>query len=252
MAKNREQKKCVHCLEIPDEITEDHVIPKSWYSTHSKNSFKPRAPACLRCNNDLGKKEKLISHVMWMCMPENHPLRAELAQKVYRACGMGMDGKPLPGLNEKERKIRLMYARQILESTVPITEIDKKTMLPGFGFHANYPENIQRAAIIDNQTLISVASKVVRGLEYIQKKQNRYIEKPYRLEVYFPNNPHDVGLAKIRNICPIFSDNTNTIQRGADPTKPLEPIYIIKLWKQWEIWGVIIHEDRYKQLVNKK
>ena len=248
MAKNIEQKRCIHCLEIPDEITEDHVIPESWYSTHSRSNFKPRAPSCFPCNNDLGEKEKLISHVMWMCMPENHPLRAELTQKVYRACGMGANGKPLSGLDEKERRIRLMYAQKLLKSTVPATEIDKNRMMPGFGYHANYPENMQRATIMDYPTLILVASKVVRGLEYIQKKQNRYIENPYRLDVYFPRSPHDADLVTVRNICPIFSDNTNTIQRGADPARPLEPIYIIRLWNQWEIWGVIMHEDRYKGL----
>lgn len=248
MAKNIEQKRCIHCLKIPDKITEDHVIPESWYSTHSKSNFKPRAPSCLQCNNELGEKEKQISHVMWMCMHEDHPLKAELTQRVYRACGIGTDGRPLSGLDEKERRIRLMYARKLLESTVPAAEIDKNRMMPGFGYHANYPENIQRATLMDYPTLISVASKVVRGLEYIQKKQNRYIEKPYKLEVYFPNNPHDPNLVAIRNICPIFTDGTNTIQRGAVPDIPLEPVYIIKLWNQWEIWGVIMHEDRHEEL----
>lgn len=248
MAKNIKHKKCIHCLKIPDEITEDHVIPESWYSADSKSSFKPRAPSCLACNNKLGEKEKWISHIMWMCMPEDHPFRAELTQKVYRACGMGIDGKPLPNLDERERRTHLIYARKLLQSTVP-AEIGKNRMMSGFGYHHNYPENIQRATIIDYPTLISVASKVMRGLEYIQKKQNRYIEKPYRLEVYFPSNPHDADLTIVRNICPIFSDGTNIIQRGADSARPLEPVYIIRLWDQWEIWGVIMHEDSYKDLL---
>ena len=137
-----------------------------------------------------------------------------------------------------------MYAKKLLKSTVLANEVDKSRMMPGFGYHANYLESIQRATVIDSSTLISVASKVVRGLEYIQKKQNRYVESPYGLEVYFPTNTSDISLAIVRNTCPIFSDGTNIIQRGADTARPLEPIYIIRLWNQWEIWGAITYVDR--------
>ncbi len=34
---------------------------------------------------------------MWMCIPEINPLVPELRQRVYRACGIGPDGKLLFG-----------------------------------------------------------------------------------------------------------------------------------------------------------
>ena len=249
MAKNTKKQKCVHCLKVPEEITFDHAIPKSWYSKiTSKDVHKPKAPACLECNQKLGRQEKFLSHIMWMCMPETHPLREELAARVYRACGMGRDGKPLPELSDKEREERMKYAKRLLSSTRPSSGIDEKNLFPGFGFHAGYPKEIQRATFIPENLVSEVASKVVKGIEYIQKGSQRYIETPYQLHVFFPKNTESPSFQEIRAKCSIFSDGTNTIQRGADPKKPLEPIYIIRLWNQWEIWGVIMHEERYKKL----
>lgn len=250
MAKNIDNTKCIHCLEIPDEITDDHIIPSSWYSTdYSKDVFKPTAPSCHKCNNELGKKEKILSHIMWMCMPETHPLRKELAVKTYRAFGITSDGNPLPGLNEKERRIRLLYLKQLMSMTVPSGNLNKTRIIPGFGYHPGYPKSIQRIVKMDEQVMQDVASKVVRGLEYIQKKQNRYIEEPYKLYIYFPPNPQDSALQKAREVSPIFSDGTNTIQRLASPNAPLEPIYIIRLWNLWEVWGVIIHKEKEIELI---
>jgi len=228
------------------------VIPESWYSTvHSKNVYKPKAPACFECNNGLGEKEKMVSHLMWMCMPETHPLRNELTEKVYRACGIAPNRKPLQGLDDKERRIRKLYAHKLISLTRPSNGFDEENAFPGFGYHAGYPKEIQRIVMLDKNMILDVATKVVRGLEYIQQKQNRYIEKPYKLEVYFPKNPREPALEVIREKSPIFSDGTNSIQRGANPDKPLEPIYIIRLWSQWEIWGVIMHENRYERLMIK-
>lgn len=243
MAKNIGKQKCIHCLGVPEEITFDHVIPKSWYSkVTSRDARKPKAPACFECNQRLGKQEKLVSHLMWMCMPENHPLRDELTERVYRACGIGRDGRPIPGLSDNEKEKRMEYGRRLLASAKPAGDLDEGNLFPGFGFHAGYPKEIQRVTFIPENLVFEVASKVVKGIEYIQKGSRRYIENPYQLHVFFPKDTGGSSLQEIRGKCKIFSDGTNTIQRGVDLEKPLEPIYIIRLWDQWEIWGVITHE----------
>ena len=133
--------------------------------------------------------------------------------------------------------------------TKPSNGLDETDAFPGFGYHKGYPREIQRITLLDSKLVSNVAMKVVRGLEYIQQRKNRYIEKPYILSVYFPKDPHKLSLEIVREKSPLFSDGTNSIRRGADPNKSLEPIYIIRLWDQWEIWGVIIHEERYQKLM---
>jgi len=239
--------KCIHCLRYVNKITADHIIPESWYSNYSKHIYKPKAPACYECNQNLGKQEKKLSHLMWICMPEDNILREELIAKVYRACGLMPDGKPMPELSDKERNIRKLYARELFSlarSQNSHPSFKEESIFPGFGYHAHYTKEMQSVVLLDIKLIESVAIKVVRGLEYIQQRSGRYIEKPYKLEVYFPRNSDDPSLRVVREKSPIFSDGTNLIQRAAVPDRPLEPIYIIRLWNQWEIWGAIIHEDR--------
>ena len=244
MAKNIDNKKCIHCLTIPDEITFDHVIPKSWYSAvHSKSVYKPKAPSCLKCNQGLGKQEKIVSHLMWACMPEEHPLRSELSEKFFRACGITPNGELLPGLTDRERNIRKLYAKKLFLLAKSSNGFDEKNIFPGFGYHAGYPKNIQKIVQINSDlmsSILNVASKVVRGFEYTQGGCNRYIEEPYNLNVYFIKDQHSPAIELMKKQCPILFDGTNTVQRCASPAKPLEPVYIIRLWDQWEIYGVII------------
>lgn len=249
MRVNTDKLRCIHCLKTPNEITDDHVIPKSWYSAeYSKTVHKPTAPSCKECNNKLGHKEQFISHIMWMCMPETNPLVPELRQRVYRACGIGPNGKPLFGLKHEERVRRQNYLRKLLATTSPAGNLDENSLMPGFTFHSGYPKEIQMSTCFDKEIVEELATKVVRGLEYIQGGRQRYIEPPYKLEIYFPTNPKDTNLQAMRDLCPIFFDGTNLIQRGAVPSRPLEPVYIIRLWNHWEIWGVIAHEDQWQEI----
>jgi len=246
---NKEGLKCIHCLSVPDEITDDHVIPESWYSMErSRDTRKPTAPSCPKCNNDLGALEKKVSHQMWLSMPDTNPLTPELRIKVFRAFGMGPDGKGLPSLKPRERHARLQYLKKLMNATVPAGKIDENRMMPGFSFHPGYERAIQRGTLFDPKELERVAEKIIRGVEYIQKGAKRYIEEPYRMEAYPRVDAGGPEFKAIRDICPVFYDGTNTIQRGAVPERPLEPIYIIRVWNQWEIWGVIMHKDRYFSL----
>lgn len=242
--KNSLQHRCVHCLQTPEDITDDHVIPESWYSTGSRSQQKPTAPACLECNASLGEKEKFLSHIMWLSMPADHPLTPELRTKVFRACGMTPDGGPLPDLSPKERRIRVAYCKKLMMTTVPASSEMMRRSLPGFGPHKGYPGSVHRGTYISQDDLSDVAKKITRGIEYRQGGRNRYIEPPYRIEVFFPRDLQDEGLSNIRKICKPHFDGTNTIQRGAVFERPMEPIYIFRIWDQWEIWALIFHEDR--------
>jgi hypothetical protein len=238
MAINKSKLKCVHCLTIPDVITDDHVIPESWYSQEkSKQSVKPTAPSCEGCNNSLGDKEKLLSHFLWIALPESSPLRNELVAKAYRACGMSPDGKPLLGLSETEKRARQAHAKKLLSFARPQGTFNEKRILSGFGFHDGYPKERQQAMVIPGEFIGDVLIKIVRGLEYTRGSK-RYVEPPY--EVFIKLNVSGRSdLQVLRDTLEVFQDGTNSIQRGFISTEPLEPIYIVKLWNRWEIWATI-------------
>lgn len=56
-----------------------------------------------------------------------------------------------------------------LKQKRPAGNLDERSLFPGFGFHAGHPMEIQRATLIPENLVTKVASKVVRGIEYIQK-----------------------------------------------------------------------------------
>ena len=44
---------CVYCLKLFEELTSDHVFPKSWYpETTPENLEKWQMPACVECNQE--------------------------------------------------------------------------------------------------------------------------------------------------------------------------------------------------------
>ena len=78
--------KCIHCLKTSNNITDDHVLPKSWYPENTpKEIEKWTAPACQRCNADLGKLEEDLKIKLALCLnPEDPDLRS-ITQDVIRA-----------------------------------------------------------------------------------------------------------------------------------------------------------------------
>jgi len=242
MARNTLNKKCIHCLCIPEEITKDHAIPESWYSEKSKSEKKPTAPACLDCNNRLSSLEKRLLNVAGMCIPEAHPLKAELSAKAFRSFGLDPKGRPLEHLESTEKWARGRDLANLISRTEPAINFDAKSIIPGFGFHPGLPKEKQKAIRIKHEEIFPVIEKIIRGLEYVLGGC-RYVELPYKLEVFIPSDPQTPNLVKLRETLPVIFDGTNKIQRGVESTKPLEPIYIVKLWDAIEIWGSISKDD---------
>ncbi len=177
----------------------------------------------------------MLSHVVGMCMPLTNPLTAELTNNAYRACGMLPNGSPLPGLDDDERLVRRNYTKKLLRLTRSSEGFDERAIAAGFNFHPGSPRHLQRIAVLPNELVVDVISKVFRGLEYVYGS-GRYIEAPYNLTLSFNVRPNDV-LDKIKPLSSLFVDGTNLIQRGF--ASPLEPIYFVKLWGQFEVWGFI-------------
>ena len=73
------KQKCIHCLRFCEYLTEDHILPESWYPNNTPaNIEKWVAPACNKCNSELGKIEE--ERVKQQALKE---LNETLEQKVH-------------------------------------------------------------------------------------------------------------------------------------------------------------------------
>lgn len=237
----RRNGRCVYCLEYSDTITDDHFIPRSWYPADSPdNLIKPTAPCCYKCNQSLGKHEKEIGTMMWMCIDPSKPGAKGLRDKVFRSFGVGVHN-----LKKKEREHRNAFMRRILKMMKPVPK-SGLSPFPGFGPHNNEPIEKHRYVPIDQEGIKLLAKKVITGLEYRQGGKERYIEEPHVLNIYFPN---EEGLGEALDIflkLPVYEHGTGfEIRRGASEDGRTI-LYRVKLWNTWLIYAVITDNEKYK------
>ena len=155
--------KCIHCLKESENITKDHVFPRSWYTDDTPSWIQRwTAPSCSECNQKFGKMEQDLFVKLAACID---PHKAEAS-----------------GINNKLKKTfakRPHFTRSLLAELRPYTK--GKKVFPGLGPHSNFP--IESQLYIPAPTeLIPVLEKIFRGVEYVMAGE--YIEYPYKLKIY--------------------------------------------------------------------
>jgi hypothetical protein len=89
-------------------------------------------------------------------------LTSGIPAKALRSLGVGT-GK----LSEKDRRHREKLKERIATELLSWEEIKGNPgILPGFGPHAEFPPEIQFAVRVPHASLVQLAEKIVRGLEF--------------------------------------------------------------------------------------
>ena len=91
---------CVHCHKFFNNLTWDHILPKSWYPVMDSNIEKWVIPSCLQCNRDLGKLEENLLSKLALCLDPNERNTFGIPQKVHRSIN------PLLGKDEIDKQYR--------------------------------------------------------------------------------------------------------------------------------------------------
>src|SRR5262249_31156411 len=139
---------------------------------------------CHPCNNRLGAIEEDVAIRMWSCIDPSKPGAQGLRRKVMEHFGIGVRN-----LNKKEREIRDKLRQKFVQEMKPVTDPSMKAF-PGFGLHKESSIEDQRQINIPIEKLYAVAEKIFRGLEYRYQRKWRYVEDPYKLEI-FPSTRED-------------------------------------------------------------
>jgi hypothetical protein len=114
-----------------------------------------------------------------LCVHPDAPEASGIAAKALRSLGVRAGE-----LSEKEAKLRAKKKGKLIAELMTWEEIEGKPgILPGFGVHPEAPAEAQMAVRVSHSSLVTLAEKIVRGMEYVLRK--RYIEPPYRVSTFF-------------------------------------------------------------------
>lgn len=230
--------KCIHCLAETDR-TKDHIFPKQWYPDNTPGDVqRPTAPACAPCNNALGKLEVRLFRKLAMCIDHTKPEVSGIQKKLFADLGIGIDMRLLKPAKINEIRIRQANARKLLADSEPYRE--GMIAFPGLGPRPGFPMEGLRSIPVPEAELKPVCEKIMRGLEYAYKE--RYVEKPYRLEIQFVDEDADIA-----NVEKMFATRLpDTIGPGFKVERlhadedPNTVLYRVIVWGTLTIYGCIL------------
>lgn len=231
-------KRCVHCLREFSGTTKDHVFPASWYpETTDAKVQRWTVPSCGECNNKFGALEKELLVQFGLCIDPRKWAALGLSKKALRTLGVGVQNLP-----SDEAAHRAGHKKKVLSGMRPVTPEMSRSVLPGFGPHEGFSLEVQPAVLVPAKVLIAVMEKVVRGCEC--KIAKRYVEPPYRVDVFFPQGGTVPALAPI-----LAKGETKTlgpgltIERATATDDPKSAMYRLLLWETFVVYAVILTPD---------
>ena len=226
--------RCVHCRKALIKKTKDHVFPKSWYPTNTPPTVQRwTVPSCPGCNGKYGEMEKDLFIRAAMCVGPVKAEAAGLSRKAVESLGVGA-----AGLDPKERRHRQALKAKILKEMRPYKPGTE--YFPGLGPHAGFPEAQQFEIPISEKLLKEVASKIVRGCEYVLGGK-RIIEQPYAVEIYFAHE-HEIEdvLRLFDRFGPAQLGPGFSVKRAVAHDERGTALYKIDIWGTWTIYASIM------------
>jgi len=234
MNKRLSRGKCIHCLKWCNDLTWDHILPNSWYTNNVGDIEKWKAPACLKCNNRLGKIEQELLIRLGLCLNpdiDNLSPTSVISKKALRS----LDHQNAK--NGKDRIARLKKAQQIVSELFP-TSGSKTGLLPNFGYHEGFDPKEQHGIKFDDNKLELFGEKVIRGIEY--KLDSWYIDNSFDIRIYFcdKNTISDV-INFIRQFGKKYSITPDFVFYRAVAPKREGILYEIRIWDKLVFYGYV-------------
>ena len=232
--------KCIYCLKSmdPEEVTKDHVFPKSWYTSDTPNSVQRwTVPSCQKCNHELKLVEEEVFLGWALSMNPGDQTAAGIPEKIVEMIRYDSTKK------DKVNRIRLATLMKIIKR---MTKYDPSRTLKGVG----PKEGVRGTTAITTPSASrdALATKIIKGLEF--KIRCKYIEEPRKVRIYFPLDKDPL------------SDHYTTWEKLIEPTKQTmqlgtsfiakyginpgydQAIYHIRIWNHYEFWAWVFKEDQ--------
>jgi HNH endonuclease len=237
LSRNPPAGKCVHCLKVFDQLTWDHVFPKSWYpNTTPENLSKWKVPSCRECNSQLGAIEEEFFRLIGLCLDPGAPAAQGIVPKVLRSM------RAADKNSERENNIRESLRRKVIEGVLEGTNIPSGGVIPGLHERWDRPTNEQVAFTIPADNVHRITEKIVRGISYIADEQ--FIAPPYAVN-FFILAPDDAS--PIRQVLDVSGETFSCgpgiiVRRAIEPEDNTTAIFEIEFWGQFKTYSSVTRD----------
>jgi hypothetical protein len=227
--------KCVHCLNIFEDLTWDHVFPAAWYpATTEPNQYKWQVPSCLDCNGKYGALENDLLTRLSICLEPSDPACAGIFEKGMRAID------PKSAKNEKDKKSRQAKREKILRELWVGEAIPQKHFYPGFGLYEHLPVQDRVSVSISADSVNRLAEKIVRGIFYIE--DHLFIEPPYCIESYVLSEENArPAMEAINRFGTVYAREPGiTVHRAVIPEDRVSSLFAIEIWNRFKVYATVL------------
>lgn len=236
MSKKFTNQYCVHCLNYFEELTEDHIFPKSWYPDSTpQNIEKWVVPACFECNNKLGKIEDEAYKKLAICIDSSDIATLGISEKAIHLYDLSS------ATNEKDRKRKEANLKKIIPDLM-YTDKMPNGLLKNFG-----PNDTSDKSVLVNisipELLDPITEKIIRGLEF--KLMGGLINTDRNIKIIHPPDSTEIISEELMQLNNILKENGARTDRGpgfiVHYAKDIygSMLYHITIWGKWETWAAI-------------
>jgi hypothetical protein len=235
MPRESKPDRCVHCLGYfaDDQLTDDHVVPDSWYPRAVPPCERPVVPSCVTCNRKLGKVERAIGVRLGLCFSPDDPLAGYFAKKAARAVN------PHSGTSPKDAKHRHGLGKTIVSNWFTADQISGVSIIPGFEKPSGLEDSDVRAIGLEKTVLDAFGEKLIRGSSYVFS--GLYIERGHEITVMLLPREDNFFVQVLNQ----FSQRLDLapgigIRRAGDaPEDPACGLFEFKFWDRFFIYGAV-------------
>jgi hypothetical protein len=165
--------RCVHCLRDAEEITADHLFPRSWYPTTTpQNIEKWKFPACVSCNREYGKLEEQLRLLFAACVDPEADAAAGIWSRAFDSINPSKARNGLDAIKRKSARSRFLKRVKEADPSWVNSAIPE--------IHADRPKG-NLALLVPVQDTHKFIEKLVRGTIYLTEQ--RYIESNQEITV---------------------------------------------------------------------
>ncbi|MCH9012827.1 MAG: hypothetical protein IIA68_07195 [Proteobacteria bacterium] len=230
----RDLVQCAYCCkEVPAaDVTEDHVIARSWYPADTPPTAKWKVPACTACNNHYSAVEESTLTRLALCLDPADKSVRQIAQRAIRSFD------PKQAKSARDAMHRFNKRQAIFRDLKHIDDPKAPGVLPSF--RRNFEEGSRTGILIPAANLKKVVGKWVRGIYFSELGQP--VPADHVVSVYFVDD--DVAASAFAEIMRFAKQ----IQKGPGVEVLIwhamegdEAItqYAFKIWRQFRAYGSV-------------